>query len=70
MNERRRLIVNRVLEYGFKGFMNTTKYAKMARCSNDAALRDIQQLKERGILMQNPCGGRSRSCRLPNQDEL
>lgn len=64
VNERQRLIVNRMLDDGFEGFMNTSKYAKLAKCSTDTALRDIQTLKERGILIQNPGGGRSTSYRL------
>ncbi len=64
VNERPRLIVNRMLEDGFKGNMNTSKYAKLAKCSPDTALRDIQDLKSRGIFIQNPGGGRSTSYRL------
>ncbi len=64
VNERQRLIVNRMLEDGFKGNMNTSKYAKLAKCSPDTALRDIQKLKSRGIFIQNPGGGRSTSYRL------
>ena len=67
VNERQRLIINRMLEDDFKGHMNTSKYAKLAKCSNDTALRDIQDLKERGIFIQNPGGGRSTSYRLPNR---
>ena len=67
VNDRQRLIINRMLEDDFKGFMNTSKYAKMAKCSNDTALRDIQELKNRGVLIQNPGGGRSTSYRLPNR---
>ena len=69
VNERQRLIINRMLEDDFKGHMNTSKYAKLAKCSNDTALRDIQDLKERGIFIQNPGGGRSTSYRLPDQAE-
>ncbi len=69
VNDRQRLIVNRMLEDGFRGFMNTSKYAKMAKCSNDTALRDIRELKERGIFIQNSAGGRSTSYRLPGRDE-
>lgn len=68
VNERQRLIINRMLEDDFEGFMNTSKYAKLTKCSNDTALRDIQALKERGILIQNPGGGRSTSYRLPDRD--
>ena len=69
VNARQRLIVNRMLEDDFEGFMNTSKYAKLTKCSNDTALRDIRELKERGILIQNPGGGRSTSYRLPGRDE-
>ena len=64
VNERQRLILNRMFEDDFKGNMNTSKYAKLAKCSPDTALRDIQDLKLRGIFIQNPGGGRSTSYRL------
>lgn len=69
VNDRQRLIINRMLEDDFEGFMNTSKYAKLAKCSNDTALRDIQDLKERGIFIQNPGKGRSTSYRLPDREE-
>lgn len=69
VNERQRLIINRMLEDDFKGHMNTSKYAKLAKCSNDTALRDIQDLKDRGIFIQNPGGGRSTSYRLLDRNE-
>lgn len=64
VNERQRLIINRMLEDDFTGYINTSKYAKLAKCSEDTALRDIQDLKTRGILVQNPGGGRSTSYHL------
>ena len=66
VNERQRLIINRMLEDDFKGHMNTSKYAKLAKCSTDTALRDIQDLRSRGVFIQNPGGGRSTSYRLPD----
>ena len=69
VNERQRLIINRMLEDDFEGFMNTSKYAKLAKCSNDTALRDIQNLKKRGIFIQNSGGGRSTSYRLPSRED-
>jgi len=69
VNDRQRLIINRMLEDDFKGHINTSKYAKLAKCSNDTALRDIQDLKEREIFIQNPGGGRSTSYRLPDRNE-
>ena len=68
VNNRQRKIINRMLEDDFAGYMNTAKYARMAKCSKDTALRDIQGLKARGILIQNPARGRSTSYRL--LDEL
>lgn len=65
VNDRQRQIINRMLEDTFTGFMNTSKYAKLAKCSNDTALRDIQELVARGILLKNAGGGRSTSYRLP-----
>ena len=64
VNERQRLIINRMLEDEFKGHMNTSKYAKLAKCSINTASRDIQELKARGVLLQNPGSGRSTSYRL------
>lgn len=68
VNGRQRLIINRMLEDDFEGFMNTSKYAKLAKCSNDTALRDIQELKARGIFIQNLGGGRSTSYRLLDRE--
>lgn len=67
LNERQRLIINRMLEDDFQGHMNTSKYATMAKCSTDTALRDIQELKSHDIFLQNQGGGRSTSYRL-NRD--
>ena len=69
VNERQRLVINRMLEDDFEGFMNTSKYAKLAKCSNDTALRDIQELKGRDIFMQNSGGGRSTSYRLTDRKQ-
>ncbi len=63
LSERQTLILNRLLD-GFEGKLTTTKYAKLAKCSQDTALRDIALLVERGILARNPEGGRSTSYSL------
>ncbi|MDP7030598.1 MAG: Fic family protein [Phycisphaerales bacterium] len=68
VNERQRLVINRMLN-GFKGHLTTSKYAKLTKCSPDTALRDIRELLDRGILIQNPGGGRSTSYRLASPDE-
>jgi Fic family protein len=70
VNERHRTIISHMLEESFEGFMNTSKYAKMTKCSNDTALRDIQDLKQKKIFIQNPGRGRSTSYRLPDQQEI
>src|SRR5574337_388871 len=62
INDRQRLVLNRLLD-GFEGTLTTSKYAKLAKCSQDTALRDILLLVERGILVRNPKGGRSTSYR-------
>jgi hypothetical protein len=60
LNDRQRLLLNRLLD-GFEGKLTTSKWAKLAKCSQDTALRDILPLVERGILVRNPEGGRSTS---------
>lgn len=67
-NERQRLVVNRMLDDDFEGHMHTSKYAKLAKCSTDTALRDIQDMKNRGIFIRNPGGGRSTSYRLSDSN--
>lgn len=69
VNERQRSVINRMLAE-FKGHLTTSKYAKLAKCSNDTALRDISELLERGIVVKNPGGGRSTSYRLAEPDEV
>ena len=63
LNDRQRLVLNRLLD-GFEGKLTTSKCAKLAKCSQDTALRDILPLVERGILVRNPEGGRSTSYAL------
>jgi len=62
-NERQRLILNKLLD-GFEGKLTSSKWAKLAKCSQDTALRDIQDLVERGVLRKDPAGGRSTSYSL------
>lgn len=58
LNDRQRLVINRLLA-GFEGALTTSKWAAMTKCSQDTALRDVQQLVARGVLVRNPAGGRS-----------
>jgi Fic family protein len=59
-NERQRKILIRLLD-GFEGKLTSTKWAKIARCSQDTAHRDIIDLVNRGVLVKDPAGGRSTS---------
>lgn len=69
LNERQRGVIDRMLGT-FEGYINTSKYAKLAKCSADTALRDLQGLVERGILLKNEGGGRSTSYRLGNVETV
>lgn len=63
LNERQRLLLNKLLD-GFDGKLKTSKWAKIAKCSNDTALRDIKDLLKKGILQQEIGGGRSTNYEL------
>lgn len=63
VNERQRTVINRLLD-GFEGKLTSSKYAKLAKCSEDTALRDIRALVERGVLIKSEAGGRSTSYTL------
>jgi Fic family protein len=63
LNERQRSVINRSLDE-FEGKLTSSKYAKLTKSSQDTAHRDIQALVERGVLVQNPEGGRSTSYSL------
>ena len=58
-NDRQRKVMNRLLN-GFEGNLQTAKYAKLAKCSTDTALRDLTDLVEKGVLIRDENrGGRS-----------
>ena len=63
LNSRQRLMLNKLLD-GFDGKLKSSKWAKIAKCSPDTALRDIKDLIEKGILRQEKSGGRSTSYEL------
>lgn len=63
MNERQRLMVNHLLD-GFEGKLTAEKWAKITKCSHNTAVRDISDLIKKGVLVQNPEGGRSTSYRM------
>jgi Fic family protein len=58
LNRRQVAVLNRVLD-GFEGGITSSKWAKLAKCSQDTALRDIADLAMRGILVRSRSGGRS-----------
>jgi Fic family protein len=63
LNDRQRLILNRLL-HGFEGKLTTDKYARLAKCSQDTAYRDILDLVAHNILIRSPEKGRSTSYSL------
>jgi Fic family protein len=70
-NDRQRLVINRLLN-GFEGKLTNSKYAKLTKCSPDTALRDIDDLVKRRVLVRDAAGGRSTSYSLvePAADAL
>lgn len=66
LNERQRLMLNKLLD-GFEGKLTSTKWAKIAKCSQDTASRDIEAFIKLGILRKNAGGGRSTSYSLAAQ---
>jgi Fic family protein len=59
-NDRQRKILNSLLD-GFDGKLKSSKWAKLGKCSQDTANRDINDLLARCILKKDPGGGRSTS---------
>jgi Fic family protein len=73
-NDRQRLMLNKLLDR-FEGKLTSSKWATIAKCSQDTALRDILDLVDRGILAKDPAGGRSTSYSLaqaksPDKDSV
>ena len=63
LQDRQRLVLNRLLD-GFEGKLTSSKYARLAKCSQDTASRDIGDLIAFGILVKDQAGGRSTSYSL------
>ena len=68
LNERQVKLVNRLLD-GFEGKLTSSKWAAIAQCSPDTALRDITDLLARGVLRKSDAGGRSTSYELERSPE-
>jgi Fic family protein len=64
INDRQRLMLNKLLDGDFRGKLKSSKWAKITKCSADTALRDIKDLIEKGILRQDMQGGRSTNYEL------
>ena len=58
LNDRQIKVLNRMLD-GFEGKMTSSKWAKIGKCSQDSANRDIAALLEHGLLERGPGGGRN-----------
>lgn len=63
LNKRQVKLLNRLLD-GFDGKLTSSKWASIAKCSSDTALRDINDLLTRGLLRKSDTGGRSTSYEL------
>jgi Fic family protein len=63
LNERQVKLLNKLLD-GFEGKLTSSKWAAIAKCSPDTALRDINDLLTRGVLRKSNAGGRSTSYEL------
>ncbi|GAB4233601.1 MAG: Fic family protein [Ekhidna sp.] len=57
-NARQRQVINRLFN-GFEGKLTNSKYAKLSKTSSDTALRDINDLVDKGVLKRGAAGGRS-----------
>ena len=63
MNERQAKLLNKLLD-GLEGKLTSSKWAAIAKCSPDTALRDINELLAHGALRKSVAGGRSTSYEL------
>ncbi len=63
LNPRQQRMINKLLD-GFTGKLTSSKWAKINKCSQDTALRDIQDLIKKNILQKEASGGRSTSYEL------
>ncbi len=63
LNARQINMLNRLLD-GFEGKLTSSKWAKIEKCSQDTASRDIADLIGRGVLVKDAAGGRSTSYAL------
>ena len=63
LNERQKKLINKLLD-GFEGKMTSSKWAKIAKCSKDTAIRDINDLIYKDLIQKETAGGRSTNYEL------
>ena len=63
INERQIKLINKLLDV-FDGKLTSSKWAKIAKCSKDTAIRDINDLINKDILQKEAAGGRSTNYEL------
>jgi Fic family protein len=63
INERQKKLINKLLD-GFDGKLTSSKWAKIAKCSKDTAIRDINDLIKKEILQKEEVGGRSTNYKI------
>lgn len=68
INSRQRKVINRLWD-GFEGKLTSSKWAKICHCSQDTALRDINDLISKNMLRDSGEGGRSANYLLPEADD-
>ncbi len=61
--ERQRKLLNKLLD-GFDGKLTSSNWVKIAKCSKDTAIRDINDLIDKNILQKEPAGARSTNYEL------
>jgi len=69
INERQKKVINRLLD-DFEGNLTSSKYSRIAKCSKETAIRDIQDIMAKKNLIKNDGGGRSTSYRLTTSKEF
>lgn len=63
IGERQRKLISKLLD-GFAGKLTSSKWAKIAKCSKDTAIRDINDLINKNIIQKAAAGGRSTNYEL------
>ena len=58
LNTRQQLMVNKILD-GYQGYISSSNWAKITGASTDTAVRDINDLVTKGVLIKGAEGGRS-----------